>query len=41
MGWNEHDHAAPLHTLIPARQAGMVPATHEMAQPPQLSRAGI
>jgi hypothetical protein len=41
MGWYEHDHAAPLQTLIPARQAGIMPAAHETAQPAQLSRAGI
>jgi hypothetical protein len=41
IGWNAHDHAAPLHTLIPVRQTGIIAAAHEMAQPPQLSRAGI
>jgi hypothetical protein len=40
-GWNEHDHAAPRHMLIPARQTGVVSAGQETVQPPQLSRAGI
>jgi hypothetical protein len=40
IGWNAHVHAAPLHTLIPVRQTGIVAAAHETAQLPQPSRAG-